>query len=306
MERSQHDVEWLERVVVHVARAVDEHVHLDRAQHAEGDAVVGVSRVDGLDPSSLVRQALRVLTVRDLQALGVVGRGHEGPTFRPGGLGHLLEGQRSVAVGAVDLEITVRRGLPRRIGVQHRADLRVGEVPGPARFGLGDGRRIVEPAMELRGHPRPDGREFGERVPVPGEFGGLARPELRGPRGTLQGEPSMGIVVAGLGPKQLAELGVGECGRHPSGALPASGPSHPEVGQLPQAHPPPQHPPALGGGAENPGWLAAPPPAPAAKIEKRRRTRSLPHSGHASWVSTEAVIERRSSNGCSHARQRYS
>ena len=45
---------------------------------------------------------------------------------------------------------------------------------------------------------------------VPGEFGGLAGPELRGPRGTLQGEPSMGIVVAGLDPKQLAELGVGE------------------------------------------------------------------------------------------------
>ena len=64
--------------------------------------------------------------------------------------------------------------------------------------------------MELRGHPRPDGRELGERTPVPGEFGGLVGPELRGPRGTFQGEPSMGIVVAGLGPQQLAELGVGE------------------------------------------------------------------------------------------------
>jgi hypothetical protein len=35
-------------------------------------------------------------------------------------------------------------------------------------------------------------------------------PELRGPRGSFQGKPSMGIVVAGLDPKQLAELGVGE------------------------------------------------------------------------------------------------
>jgi hypothetical protein len=40
--------------------------------------------------------------------------------------------------------------------------------------------------------------------------------------------------------------------------------------------------------------------------EKRRRTRSPPQDGHATAVSTEAVIERRSSNRCSHARQRYS
>jgi hypothetical protein len=38
--------------------------------------------------------------------------------------------------------------------------------------------------------------------------------------------------------------------------------------------------------------------------ENRRRTRSLPQDGHASAVSTEAVIGRRCSNRCSHAMQR--
>lgn len=40
--------------------------------------------------------------------------------------------------------------------------------------------------------------------------------------------------------------------------------------------------------------------------ENRRRTRSLPHEGQASAVSTAAVIGRRSSKWCSHAMQRYS
>jgi len=40
--------------------------------------------------------------------------------------------------------------------------------------------------------------------------------------------------------------------------------------------------------------------------ENRRRTRSSPQDGHATWVCTEAVIERRCSNGRSHPRQMYS
>jgi hypothetical protein len=52
--------------------------------------------------------------------------------------------------------------------------------------------------------------------------------------------------------------------------------------------------------------VGAVPAAPAEKTEKRRRTRSLPHDGQASAVSTLAVIERRCSNGCSHPRQMYS
>jgi hypothetical protein len=40
--------------------------------------------------------------------------------------------------------------------------------------------------------------------------------------------------------------------------------------------------------------------------ENRLRTRSSPQDGHATWVCTEAVIERRCSNGRSHPRQMYS
>ena len=46
---------------------------------------------------------------------------------------------------------------------------------------------------------------------------------------------------------------------------------------------------------------------PVANIEKRRRTRSLPHDGHSRAVASEpAPMGRRSSKGCSQARQRYS
>ena len=53
----------------------------------------------------------------------------------------------------------------------------------------------------------------------------------------------------------------------------------------------------------------APKGSPAGAVavnENRRRTRSLPQAGHPSSVSTEAVIERRCSNGRSQARQMYS
>jgi hypothetical protein len=40
--------------------------------------------------------------------------------------------------------------------------------------------------------------------------------------------------------------------------------------------------------------------------ENCRRTRSLPHDGQASAVSTEALIDRRSSNRRSHAMHTYS
>ena len=73
------------------------------------------------------------------------------------------------------------------------------------------------------------------------------------------------------------------------------------MNQLPQPQPPPQQPPATG-----PELSLLEPPV-AAEKENRRRTRSLPHEGHASAVSTELeLIGRRSSNGCSQARQMYS
>ena len=70
--------------------------------------------------------------------------------------------------------------------------------------------------------------------------------------------------------------------------------------QLLQPQPPPQQPPGT-----CPLALVALPVA--VENENRRRTRSLPHEGHASAVSTETeLIGRRSSNGRSHARQMYS
>lgn len=55
-----------------------------------------------------------------------------------------------------------------------------------------------------------------------------------------------------------------------------------------------------------PGAASDPAAEPAANSENLRRTRSLPHWGQASAVSTAPVIERRSSNGCSQLRQTYS
>jgi hypothetical protein len=73
------------------------------------------------------------------------------------------------------------------------------------------------------------------------------------------------------------------------------------MNQLPQPQPPPQQPPAT---RPERSLLALPVEA---EKENRRRTRSLPHEGHASAVSTGLeLIGRRSSNGCSHARQMYS
>jgi uncharacterized protein YfaQ (DUF2300 family) len=67
--------------------------------------------------------------------------------------------------------------------------------------------------------------------------------------------------------------------------------------QARQAHAPPQ---------AQPAEASEPIEPVAATNEKRRRTRSLPHDGHASAVSTEAVIDRRSSKRRSHAKQTYS
>jgi hypothetical protein len=65
----------------------------------------------------------------------------------------------------------------------------------------------------------------------------------------------------------------------------------------PQAHAPPHaHPPDEG----------ADPSEPVANTEKRRRTLSLPHDGHATTTSTVAVIDRATSNASSHDKQRYS
>jgi hypothetical protein len=73
------------------------------------------------------------------------------------------------------------------------------------------------------------------------------------------------------------------------------------MSQLRQPQAPSQQPPATG---PERSLLALPVEA---EKENRRRTRSLPHEGHASAVSTGLeLIGRRSSNGCSHARQMYS
>jgi hypothetical protein len=69
------------------------------------------------------------------------------------------------------------------------------------------------------------------------------------------------------------------------------------VVQPPQAQAPPQAQPPVARGL-------APLEAVPAMNENCRRTRSLPHDGQASTVSTAAVIGRRCSNRCSHAMQR--
>ena len=69
--------------------------------------------------------------------------------------------------------------------------------------------------------------------------------------------------------------------------------------QAPHVQDPQPHPP------EDSGPEAVPADVPATN-EKRRRTRSLPHEGQVSAVSTVAVIDRRSSKWCSHAMHRYS
>jgi hypothetical protein len=66
----------------------------------------------------------------------------------------------------------------------------------------------------------------------------------------------------------------------------------------PQPHAPPQAQPPCDG--------AAPLEPDGAMNEKRRRTRSLPHEGHARATSTLVVIERRSSNARSQPRHTYS
>ena len=65
----------------------------------------------------------------------------------------------------------------------------------------------------------------------------------------------------------------------------------------PQAHAPPHAQPPLAG---------ALPVLPAAKKENRRLTRSLPHDGQATAVSTLAFIERCCSKRCSQRMHTYS
>jgi hypothetical protein len=70
------------------------------------------------------------------------------------------------------------------------------------------------------------------------------------------------------------------------------------VSQWPQAQAPPQ--------AQPPDAAPDEGPEDVANRENRRRTRSLPQSGHASAVSTVDAIGRVCSNGRSHARHTYS
>ena len=184
MEGAEHEIEPGELLGRHVGRAVFEDVHLDRPEHAERFSRFGVGRVQGIDPSALVCEPLAVLTVRDREALRVIGGRDKGPPLEPGGLRYLRERQPAVAVGAVHLEIAVRGRLPRRIHAQDAEDLRVGEVPDPRLIGFGRGRRFVDPPVQLGPDPRTDPGELGERPALPCERRGLLGPEHRGPRGS--------------------------------------------------------------------------------------------------------------------------
>ena len=81
VERPEHEVERLESRGIHVARAIHEHVHLDRSQDAEWIAAVFRARsVAGRPTSSLwARELGLVHAMGDPQALRVVGARDERP-----------------------------------------------------------------------------------------------------------------------------------------------------------------------------------------------------------------------------------
>ena len=119
MEGAEHEVERLEIRGLHVGRAVDEDVHLDRPEDTEPAALGRELLVQLVDPPHVPGEALLVHAVRDRQALRVIRARDEGPPEVARQARHLLDRQRPVARRAVDLEIGVGRPLPRWIRIQH-------------------------------------------------------------------------------------------------------------------------------------------------------------------------------------------
>ena len=92
----------------------------------------------------------------------MVGDRHVGPAEGSRGLDHLRQGQPAIAERGVYLEIGARGRFPPWVRVERSPDLRVREEPAPSLLGFGHGRRIVEPSVDLRADPRPDGPELRE------------------------------------------------------------------------------------------------------------------------------------------------
>ena len=152
---------------IHVARAIDEHVHLDRSQDAEAVAVLAASSAFSASIRPVLgRELLLVHAVRDLQALRVIGAAMN---VRPRALAASPspQRQRAVAVGAVHLEVAVRRGLPIRVGIERTAHLRIREEPATLRLGLERLGRVVEPCRGSGRHPGSDASELRERPADP-------------------------------------------------------------------------------------------------------------------------------------------
>ena len=138
----------------------------------------------------------------------MVGDRDEGPAERASGRHHLAEGEGSVAVGRVDLEVGVRRPLPVGIRVEHRPDLREREVPGSRLVGLREDRRGVEPALDPLGHPGTDRRELGERPPGRGQIRRLLAPEPGGARGTPECASAMRVLLLAGAPQEVGQVAV--------------------------------------------------------------------------------------------------
>ena len=108
----------------------------------------------------------------------------------------------------------MRGRLPRGVGVERSADLRVGEEPAACLVGLGDRGRSLEPPLDPFGDPRPDGTQLRERSPGTDERARLLRPEPRRPRCSRQRPAAVVGLLASCDREQLAEIAVGQrCGR---------------------------------------------------------------------------------------------
>ncbi len=153
-------------------------------------------------------ESLLAHPVRDRQALRVVGDRHEGPAERACGRHHLAEGEGSVAVGRVDLEVGVRSPLPVGIRVEHRPDLREREVPGSRLVGLREDRRGVEPTVDPLGHPGTDRLELGQRPAGRGQIRRLLAPETGGAGGTTEGAPAMRVLLLAGAPQEVGQVAV--------------------------------------------------------------------------------------------------
>ena len=216
MERPEHEVEARERLVVHVQAAVGERVDLDRAKDAERVAVVLEPTIDGVDRPALFSELFRCHPVRDRERLGMVRDRHVGPAEGPRRRDHVVKRQTAVAEGGVHLEVGARVRLPLRIGIERPPDFGIGEEPASRLLRLRHRRRIVEPRVDLRRHPRSDGGKLREGTAGIDELVRLFRPEPRRSGRSLQRPSAMAGLFAPGVPEQLADVGVRQ---HPSGHL---------------------------------------------------------------------------------------